>query len=199
MCSLVITNTFFLIAVSMSSKRKQKLAAREVIEPQPEMDYAAPDPNTKITWPRHLAGNIDDSNFFVFWPNNINSKKCLSQGRRVSVQQGCEDPIVQEMSEVCQYLKLTHVIEPYKALPRDMVAHPGRIRVQLVSDSRPCHTDIKSRKALMHKMGELIPKLNIRKHRVAMEKQEIEARKHLSESAQPMKLNSKKKRKKGRR
>jgi signal recognition particle subunit SRP19 len=184
----------------MSSRRKLKQAARqEILESQPEIEYAPPDPNTKITWPRHLAGNIDDSKFFVLWPNNINSKKLLSQGRRISVAHACADPIVQEMSEVCQYLKLTHVIEPYKAVPRDILANPGRIRVQITSGGSLCHADIGSRKALMHKMGELIPKLNIRKHRLAIEQHELEAQKHLIESANSSKCNTKKKGKKGRR
>jgi len=196
-------NLFLVLSSPMASKRKLKQAARqEVIEPSSEIEYAAPDPSTKITWPRHLAGGVDESKFLVLWPNNINSKKSLSQGRRISIQHACEDPIVQEMSEVCQFLKLTHIIEPYKALSRDISAHPGRIRVQIFSDDKPCHVEIESRKGLMRKMGELIPKLNIRKHRVAMEQRELDAQRYQAENGNSPgnpKGYAKKKGKKGRR
>ena len=183
-----------------TSKRKQKQAVRQgMTDSQPEIDYVAPDPNTRITWPRHLAGGVDDRAFSVIWPNNINSKKFISQGRRISVEHACEDPIVQEMSEVCQYLNLTHVIEPYKSLPRDVAAYPGRIRVQLALDGDGGRVNIESRIALMRKMGELIPKLNIRKHRIAMEQRDLDAQKQQFDLASGTKMNSKKKGKRGRR
>lgn len=135
---------------------------------QPEVEYTAPDPSTKITWPRNLAGQVDDSRFIIVWPNNINSKKTIQNGRRVGLEDACENPIVQEMSEVCQYLRLTHIIEPYKALPRDLVAYPGRLKVQLLdAQSEPANPEVPNRKALMRKMGQLIPRLTIRKQREA--------------------------------
>lgn len=174
----------------MSSKRKQKAQQRKAAEveyQQPE-EYVAPDPSTKITWPRHLAG-CDDSKFVVVWPNNINSKKTIPNGRRISVEHACEDPIVQEMSEACQYLKLTHVIEPYKSLPRDLMAYPGRLRVELTDD-------IKSRKELMRKMAELIPTLTIRKQRDAKRAAALQQQ---APGAQAAASTKKKGKKKGRR
>jgi signal recognition particle subunit SRP19 len=185
----------------MSSKRKQKLAQRREMQAEqdlePEVEYAPPDRATRITWPRHLADTLDDRSMVALWPNNVNSRKTIPQGRRVAVTDACDDPIVEEMSEVCQYLKLSHVVEPYKQLPRDVSTYPGRIRVRILDDTgHPLHPDVGSRKALLRKMGELIPKLQIRQRRVAMET----AHKHQIEeqAAAGPKANSKKKGKKRR-
>mmetsp|Transcript_14063 Transcript_14063/g.44363 ORF Transcript_14063/g.44363 Transcript_14063/m.44363 type:complete len:186 (+) Transcript_14063:79-636(+) len=185
----------------MSSKRKQKAAQRKEEYLQPEVEYVAPDPNTKITWPRHLVGTIDDSRFIIIWPNNINSKKTIQNGRRVGLEDACDDPIVHEMSEVCQYFKLTHVIEPYKALPRDLRAAPGRIKVQLADpQGEPVNPEVPNRKALMRRMGQLIPKLTIRKQREAMkEAKERELQLQQQEGAVAAAGNKKKGKKKGRR
>ncbi|KAJ8598175.1 hypothetical protein CTAYLR_007362 [Chrysophaeum taylorii] len=187
----------------MSSKRKQKaLQRKEDAAQQPEVEYTPPDPSTKITWPRSLAGSVDDSRFIVVWPNNINSKKTIPEGRRVALEHACEvwdDPIVQEMSEVCQYLKLTHVIEPYKALPRDLLAYPGRIKVQLLdAQGEPVNPEAPTRKALMRRMGDLIPKLNIRKQRDAIKAKEKELQ-QMQLEAGTAGGNKKKGKKKGRR
>ena len=61
-------------------------------------------------------------------PNYLNSNKTIFQGRRIAKDASCIDPIVAEMSEVCQVLKLRHVIEPYKCYPRDFT-YSGRIKV----------------------------------------------------------------------
>ena len=118
----------------MYSKRKQKLAQRREMQAEqdlePEVEYAPPDPATRITWPRNLVGTLDDRSMVALWPNNINAAKTLPQGRRVAVADACDDPIVQEMSEVCQYLKLSHIIEPYKQLPRD-VRSPSQSRARV--------------------------------------------------------------------
>ena len=155
----------------MSSKRKQKAAARleeasaMQMPMQQEVMEAAPDPKTKITWPRHLAGS-DDSKFVCIWPNNLDSKKTAFLGRRIPIEAACEGPVWEEMSEVCQFLKLTHVVEPFKSYPRDARAYLGRIKVQLKdAKGEPVDPDITTRKLLMRRMAELIPKLAIRKQR----------------------------------
>mmetsp|Transcript_25859 Transcript_25859/g.83742 ORF Transcript_25859/g.83742 Transcript_25859/m.83742 type:complete len:189 (-) Transcript_25859:319-885(-) len=160
----------------MSSRRKQKQQQR--LEeasgaPPAEYEYVTPDPKTKITWPRTSAG-IDDSKFVCIWPNNLDSKKSLVLGRRIPVAAACDDPIVEEMSEVCQFLKLAHVVEPYKLYPREALRY-GRLKVQLLDDNGdPVHEDVPTRKALCAKMGELIPKLQIRKKRQQREKELVQ-------------------------
>ena len=110
-----------------------------------------------------MAGQIDASKLPAVWPNNINRLKTIQKGRRISKEQCCDNPIVQEMGEVCQFLKLTHVLEPYKVIPRDNTAYPGRIRVKIFDDDgNPVNEDIKCRMDLMRKMGEMVPKLTIR-------------------------------------
>lgn len=159
------------------SKRQQKLAARQQqarqeqqYEQEPEVDYAAPDPNTKITWPRTMAGQVDAGKLPAVWPNNINKLKTIQKGRRIAKEHSCDNPIVQEMSEVCQFLKLTHVIEPYKVIPRDNAAYGGRLRVKILDDEgKPVHEEVICRMDLMRKMGELIPKLTVRKKRIEQE------------------------------
>uniref|UniRef100_A0A7S2SLH7 Signal recognition particle 19 kDa protein n=1 Tax=Rhizochromulina marina TaxID=1034831 RepID=A0A7S2SLH7_9STRA len=170
----------------MSSKRgknkakkaaqAQLAAAQNAIPPGEEIYHTpvAPDPNTKITWPQSLAGKIDDSRFLVIWTININRSFKLSEGRRIPIASACEDPIVAEMSEVLQHFKLTHVIEPFKVYPRVMV--PGRVRVKLIDDEdQPCNPEVPTRRVLMMRMGELIPKLKIRSQRIAMQQQRLAA------------------------
>ena len=112
----------------------------------------------------------------VLWTASINKNKTIPEGRRVPLTHACEDPIVAEMSEVLTYFGLVHVIEPYKLYPRDGDKHPGRVRVELTKpDGQPCNPEVATRRQLMMKMGELIPKLTIRQKRVEMEKKRQEA------------------------
>ena len=108
-----------------------------------------------------MAGQIDAGKLPAVWPNNINRLKTIQKGRRISKEQCCDNPIVQEMGEVCQFLKLTHVMEPYKVIPRDNTAYPGRISVKIFDDDgKPVNEEITCRMDLMRKMGEMIPKLD---------------------------------------
>mmetsp|Transcript_78564 Transcript_78564/g.225093 ORF Transcript_78564/g.225093 Transcript_78564/m.225093 type:complete len:196 (-) Transcript_78564:34-621(-) len=185
----------------LKAAKKGLAAAQNIIPPGEEMYYmpAAPDPNTKMTWPQHLAGKIDDGKFICIWPNNINSSKTIAEGRRVPKSHACDDPIVSEMSEVLQYYKFTHVIEPYKVYPRDVMA--GRIRIKLTDeDDQPCNADLPTRRALLMKMGELIPKLKIRQRRMAAKQNELEQAKKLQieqEKAAAAKGKGKKGKKRG--
>ena len=118
-----------------------------------------------------MAGQVDAGKLPAVWPNNINRLKTIQKGRRISKEQCCDNPIVQEMGEVCQFLKLTHVMEPYKVIPRDNTAYPGRIRVKIFDDDgKPVNEEIKCRMDLMRKMGEMIPKLTIRAKRIKQER-----------------------------
>lgn len=157
---------------SATKARKNAQAAVAEIPPGEEMYYTReiPNPNTKISWPPSMAGKLDDAKFICVWPSNINSKRTLAKGRRVPISHSCEDPIVAEMSEVLQFYKLNHVIEPYKCYPRDWT-YPGRVKVKLFDeDDQPCNEEVPSRRVLMMKMGELIPKLKIRNKRMEMAK-----------------------------
>mmetsp|Transcript_11720 Transcript_11720/g.19905 ORF Transcript_11720/g.19905 Transcript_11720/m.19905 type:complete len:196 (-) Transcript_11720:74-661(-) len=173
----------------MSSKKNKNKAKKQAvaavqetqsqIAPGEEMFYMAPDPNTKYTRPSSMAGKIDDSKFVVVWPANINSYKTEKEGRRVCKESCCEDPIVSEMSEVCTFFKLVHVIEPFKMYPRESGVErpmPGRVRIMLNNeDGSPANAEVPTRLALMRKMGELIPTMTIRQKRIEMENTKMAA------------------------
>ncbi|CAJ1429032.1 unnamed protein product [Effrenium voratum] len=136
-------------------------------------------------------GGMDISKWNIIYPNYINSKKTVQEGRRVGLEKACEHPRAFEMAEVCEYLKIPHVCEPDKAYPRDWLIR-GRVRILLgawreaqwvgtnfPSISAPCgvvrlktpegafthpeawrrsQSQIHTKKDVMCKMGELIPK-----------------------------------------
>ena len=74
-------------------QRRQLAESRQAAyDAEPEVDYAPPDPNTKITWPRMMAGQIDAGKLPAVWPNNINRLKTIQKGRRISKEQCCDNP-----------------------------------------------------------------------------------------------------------
>mmetsp|Transcript_2798 Transcript_2798/g.4664 ORF Transcript_2798/g.4664 Transcript_2798/m.4664 type:complete len:153 (-) Transcript_2798:67-525(-) len=106
-----------------------------------------------------MESEFDVSKWNILYPNYINSKKTEAEGRRISVAKSVENPHVKEMAEICEYLKIPHVLEMDKAYPRDWLI-PGRVRVLLKTpEGAFTHAEVQSKKALMIKMGELIPKL----------------------------------------
>ena len=106
---------------------------------------------------------FDFSKFIQLWPAYLDSELSLAEGRRIAKEFCCQAPRVEEMSEICQMLKLRHVLEvlgliplpsasplhltslqPFKRYPRSFW-RPGRIRVQIVNpDGSYCNEDIKS-------------------------------------------------------
>eukprot|EP00933_Yihiella_yeosuensis_P001142 TRINITY_DN101863_c0_g1_i1.p1 TRINITY_DN101863_c0_g1~~TRINITY_DN101863_c0_g1_i1.p1 ORF type:complete len:163 (+),score=35.15 TRINITY_DN101863_c0_g1_i1:134-622(+) len=106
--------------------------------------------------------DLDTSKWCILWPNYLNSKKKQEEGRRIAIEKGVEHPRPQEMAEICEYLKIPHVLEMDKAYPRDWMLK-GRIRILLKTPQGAfTHPEIHTKKALLHKMGELIPKLKSR-------------------------------------
>ncbi|CAA7403980.1 unnamed protein product [Spirodela intermedia] len=104
------------------------------------------------------AGLPNIKRWIVVYPVYINSKKTLAEGRRIGVSQACENPTCIEIGDCCGYLKLPFVIEIDKAYPRDFMQR-GRVRVLLKKeDGSLINPDINSRKQLMIKVGELVPK-----------------------------------------
>ncbi|CAJ1329038.1 unnamed protein product [Effrenium voratum] len=103
-------------------------------------------------------GGMDISKWNIIYPNYINSKKTVQEGRRVGLEKACEHPRAFEMAEVCEYLKIPHVCEPDKAYPRDWLIR-GRVRILLKTpEGAFTHPEIHTKKDVMCKMGELIPK-----------------------------------------
>merc|ERR1719262_1655995 len=106
--------------------------------------------------------DMDTSRWNVIYPNYLNSKKTVPEGRRIAISKGVEHPHPAEMAEICEYLKIPHVLEMDKAYPRDWLIR-GRVRVLLKTpEGNFTHQEVHSKKDLMLKMGELIPKLKSR-------------------------------------
>ncbi|KAG2726726.1 hypothetical protein I3843_01G122800 [Carya illinoinensis] len=94
----------------------------------------------------------------VFYPVYINSKKTVAEGRRISVSNACENPTCAEIADCCSHLKLPFAIEIDKAYPRDFMQR-GRVRVLLKKeDGTLCNPAISSRKQLMLRVAELVPR-----------------------------------------
>lgn len=96
--------------------------------------------------------------WIVIYPVYINSKKTLAEGRRIRAKKACENPTCVEIADSCIYLKLSCVIEADKAYPRDFMQR-GRVRVQLKrEDGSLANPEIPSRKELMLRIAELVPR-----------------------------------------
>lgn len=107
---------------------------------------------------------LDVSKWQIIYPNYINSKKTVQEGRRIGVDKACEHPRAFEMAEVCEHLKIPHICEPHKAYPKDWLIR-GRVRILLKTpEGAFTHQEIHTKKDVMLKMGELIPKLAGRKN-----------------------------------
>ncbi|KAA8515985.1 hypothetical protein F0562_019164 [Nyssa sinensis] len=94
----------------------------------------------------------------VLYPVYINSKKTIAEGRRISTIKACENPTCAEIGDCCSHLKLSFAIEIDKAYPRDFMQR-GRVRVLLKKeDGTPHNPAISSRKELMLRVAELVPR-----------------------------------------
>ncbi|CAK0860523.1 unnamed protein product, partial [Prorocentrum cordatum] len=108
-------------------------------------------------------GGLDVKRWNTLYPNYINSKKTVQEGRRIGAAKCVEHPHAAEMAKVCEFLKIPHVLEMDKAYPRDWL-NRGRVKVLLkTEDGKFTHPEIHTKTALMCKMGELIPQLENRK------------------------------------
>ncbi|WOL16350.1 signal recognition particle 19 kDa protein-like [Canna indica] len=106
----------------------------------------------------------------IIYPVYINTKKTVAEGRRISTTKACENPTCIEIGDCCNYLKIPFAVELDKAYPRDFMQR-GRIRFQLKKeDGSLLNPEIGSKKQLMLRVAELIPK-----HHGRMKKQEPDA------------------------
>ncbi|XP_073533405.1 signal recognition particle 19 kDa protein isoform X2 [Phyllobates terribilis] len=86
--------------------------------------------------------HTDPDRFICIYPAYINSKKTIAEGRRIPVEKG-DKMYTREWNRDAQYR--------------------GRVRVQLRNeDGSPCVEKLQSRKAVMLRVAEDIPKLKTR-------------------------------------
>ncbi|XP_043713505.1 signal recognition particle 19 kDa protein-like [Telopea speciosissima] len=96
--------------------------------------------------------------WIVLYPIYINSKKTITEGRRINTTKACENPTCVEIGDCCNYLKLPSVIEIDKAYPRDFMQR-GRVRVLLKKEDGTLYNlAITSRKQLMLQIAEMVPR-----------------------------------------
>ena len=108
--------------------------------------------------------------WIVLYPIYMNSKKTMAEGRRIGLSKACENPTCAEIGDCCSYLKLPFAIEIDKAYPRDFMQR-GRVRVLLKKeDGTLFNPTISSRKQLMIRVAEMVPK-----HHGRTKKQEVAA------------------------
>ncbi|XP_015886153.1 signal recognition particle 19 kDa protein [Ziziphus jujuba] len=94
----------------------------------------------------------------VFYPVYINSKKTIAEGRRICLSKACENPTCAEIGDCCSHFKLPFAIEIDKAYPRDFM-QIGRVRVLLKKEDGTLYNPaISSRKQLMLRVAELVPR-----------------------------------------
>uniref|UniRef100_A0A7C8YWF4 Signal recognition particle 19 kDa protein n=1 Tax=Opuntia streptacantha TaxID=393608 RepID=A0A7C8YWF4_OPUST len=96
--------------------------------------------------------------WMILYPVYINSKKTIAEGRRISASKACENPTVIEIGDCCKHLNVPYVVEPDKAYPRDFMQR-GRVRVLLKGeDGALMNPEIPSKKQLMLRIAELVPR-----------------------------------------
>ncbi|KAK1256999.1 Signal recognition particle 19 kDa protein [Acorus gramineus] len=101
--------------------------------------------------------------WIVFYPIYINSKKTIAEGRRIGSEKGCENPTCIEIGDCLAYLKIPFAIELDKAYPRDFMQR-GRVRLQLKREDGSFYNPaVASRKQLMIRVAELIPKVRAKR------------------------------------
>jgi len=103
-----------------------------------------------------VPDDVNWKNFPVIWPNNIDKNKTIAEGRRISIEEGCENPEIEKMGYICHLLNLQHVYLPFKYYPRDYMVR-GKLHVQIADeDGIPFLPEIPTKKALMVKLGEMM-------------------------------------------
>ncbi|XAR73751.1 hypothetical protein NMG60_11007823 [Bertholletia excelsa] len=94
----------------------------------------------------------------ILYPVYMNSKKTIAEGRRISASKACDNPTCVEIGDCCNHLKIPFAIEIDKAYPRDFMQR-GRVRVLLKKDDGTLYNpNISSKKQLMLRIAELVPR-----------------------------------------
>jgi signal recognition particle subunit SRP19 len=112
----------------------------------------------------------DTKKYHILYPAYLDKTLTVAQGRRIPKEKACDKPSAREILDICNFLKLKCVLEPYKMYSRDFTME-GRVRVELKQNGK-CITDFKNKRELELKIAELIPKLQSR-----LPKPEIEDKK----------------------
>ncbi|SBS88420.1 signal recognition particle subunit SRP19, putative [Plasmodium ovale] len=91
----------------------------------------------------------DFSRWKIIYPNYLNKKKKVKEGRKINLSYCVIDPSVDEIAVACKELKIPCVVEKNKYYPRDWLVE-GRIRVKIPD----VENNILSKFALMKLIGQ---------------------------------------------
>lgn len=95
----------------------------------------------------------DYKHYQCLYPVYFDITRSRAQGRRVSKALAVENPLAREMADACGSLGLKAVFEPGKSHPRDW-GNPGRVKVLLKLDGKPCHRVLTNSFLLRRAVGE---------------------------------------------
>ncbi|VDD76278.1 unnamed protein product [Mesocestoides corti] len=104
--------------------------------------------------------------WICIYPVYLNSRVTRARGRRVSIEQGVDNPKHTEICAILQNLGMQHIAEN-KVYCRERdpaeTQNRWRIRVQLKNDDgSPCLPEFPTRQALLLHLGKTIPLLKTR-------------------------------------
>ncbi|CAH2297199.1 signal recognition particle 19 kDa [Pelobates cultripes] len=127
----------------------------------------------------HLnKSHLDPTRFICIYPAYINNKKTIAEGRRIPAEKGVQNPTCTEIADVCRANKLNAIVEADKMYTREPnrdAQFRGRVRVQLKNeDGSPCVDKLSSRKAVMLRVAEEIPKLKTRTQKTGGSDQNVQ-------------------------
>uniref|UniRef100_F6UVZ1 Signal recognition particle 19 kDa protein n=1 Tax=Xenopus tropicalis TaxID=8364 RepID=F6UVZ1_XENTR len=109
---------------------------------------------------------LEKNLFICIYPAYLNSKKTIAEGRRIPIEKAVQNPTCSEIADICRANKLNAVVEGDKMYTREWnrdTQFRGRVRVQLRNeDGSSCVDKLSSRKAIMLRVAEEIPKLKTR-------------------------------------
>ncbi|PRP83105.1 hypothetical protein PROFUN_09784 [Planoprotostelium fungivorum] len=98
----------------------------------------------------------------TIYPVYINSKKKISEGRRIAVAKCCENPSPMEIHDVCKHLGFKVEMQADKAYSRDATQR-GRVIVHLKDASgKLIDPTVENKGDILEKVASLIPKLQSR-------------------------------------
>ncbi|XP_055332998.1 signal recognition particle 19 kDa protein-like [Paramacrobiotus metropolitanus] len=100
------------------------------------------------------------------YPVYINSRKTTAEGRRIRKDKCVDNPTCQEIKDILDNIGLRNMIEPRKMYARDAsrdLGYQGRVKVELLTEQQePVNPKFPNKLAVLHYLGETIPKLKSR-------------------------------------
>lgn len=95
--------------------------------------------------------------FQVVYPCYFDRNRSHSQGRRVSLELAVENPLAKTVSDACEALGLSFVLELDKTHPQDY-GNPGRIRIMLKTDGVPVQQRFATKRSLFNSIAQYLQK-----------------------------------------